>query len=216
MTPRKPHRSIPILFLAPTLLGATMLAGFAAGCGVEVRPRMPTLHARATVAPATFTAEPAPAQGYAAGAPAGQAQSAPQGGYAAMPDDVATVGQYQQSGGATKETAEVVTIGSTLIGRVAKGAPRYYVIDLAVGDTFDLKAYMKPLLKSGSGTFKLKVFEPDDVRLGGITSYTYDETEWERKQTGMTAQQPGQHLVEVSADATIEYKYLINGNVLTE
>ncbi len=105
MTNRKPRRSIPIL-----CLGATMLAGFAAGCGVEVQRKVPTLHARAVLAPATFSAESQPSTPTSHTAPPAQS------GYEAMPSEVATAGQYQQSGGATPETAEVVTVGSTLIG----------------------------------------------------------------------------------------------------
>tara|TARA_R110002096_G_scaffold239101_1_gene430722 strand:+ start:85507 stop:86085 length:579 start_codon:yes stop_codon:yes gene_type:complete len=188
-----------------------MLAGLATGCGVEVRPRMPTLHARATVAPAAFTAEPAPAQGYVAGAPAGQAQSAPQGGYAAMPDDVATVGQYQQSGGATKETAEVVTIGSTLIGRVAKGAPRYYVIDLAVGDVVQLKTYTR-LLESGSRNLSIKLIEPDEVVLMSLLAYTSSDRDWSRDEDKVAAKQTGRHVIRVACHDGIDFKLLISGS----
>ncbi|MCP4447620.1 MAG: hypothetical protein GY811_20115 [Myxococcales bacterium] len=199
-------RSIPVL-----CLGAALLAGLATGCGVELRPRMPTLQARAVIAPASFVAEPAPASGptqsYVAPAPAPTPVPVGQ----AMPADVATAGQYQQSGGATRETAEVVAIGSTLIGRVAEGAPRYYVIDLQAGDALNLKAYVR-LIEDRSCNVSVKLVEPDDVVLRHVYATASSSTDWGRDEAQMTAKQSGWHVVRVTAPRTVDFKLLISGD----
>jgi hypothetical protein len=127
-----------------------------------------------------------------------------------MPDEVATVGQYQQSGGATRETAEMVAIGSTLIGRVLMDAPRYYAIDLAAGDVVQFKAYTR-LLKGGSCNFSVKIIEPDDVVLEHLLGSTMSSLDWSRQQDRTAAKQDGRHLIRFSATRGIEFKLLISG-----
>ncbi len=200
MTTKKNSHSLSSL-----LVGATVAAGFFAGCGVEVRPRVPTFRAQAVVAAPVVVAEAGPAQTSPAYA------SAPM----AAPDDVATVGQYQQSGGATAATAELVTIGSTLVGRVAQGAPRYYAIDLAAGDSVNMKAYTRRLHADASGlhTFTMQIIEPDEVKLKKDYTYADSHTEWNRKSMRATSNQTGQHWVKISSSHPVEFRVTISGAV---
>ncbi len=195
MTTKKNSHSLSSL-----LIGATVAAGFFAGCGVEVRPRVPTFRAQAVVAAPVVVAEAGPSHASPAYAPA------------AAPDDVATVGQYQQSGGATAATAELVMIGSTLVGRVAKGAPRYYAIDLSAGDSVNMKAYTR-MVTGGSTNVSITLVEPDEVKLARIYTATYGNSEWDRESESASAKQSGRHWIKISAGASADYKVTISGAV---
>lgn len=175
-------------------IGILSMASLACNAGLELRPKAPSFEAQAEFggvataeAVATTTSEPT---SYAEGA-----EPAP------------SAGRYAQSGGGSAETAEPTSSGSTVAGRVAKGAPRYYAIDLAVGDALSFKVYGS-ILSGSYSKLEASLTEPDMVDLGAATLFLSDGPEkTERESFAVTAVQPGRHYIKVTSDRhPIEYR----------
>lgn len=180
-------------------IGVVTLASLGCNAGLEIRPKRPTFAAQAEfggVATAQAVAAPTTAPAY-------QAAPAPEGG--------PTANNYVQSGGGAVETAELTTAGATITGRVAKGAPRFYAIDLAVGDSLSFKIYMRQLEK-GYSSFYATLLEPDMVKLAGDYDHLDEGPDsLERKTFTATASQAGRHYLKVAGNDPIEYRIEITG-----
>ena len=184
------------------ILGASILGLASLGCtgGLELRPKTPTFEAQAEFGGA--------ATAHAVAAPSTASESYP----SAAPQEVGpTASNYVQSGGGSFETAEITNAGATIAGRVTKGAPRFYAIDLAVGDSLAFKVYMQQLTESA--VFKATLLEPDRVKLAGISEYVWHEKgSLERAEFNGTASQQGRHFIKVTAEEhPIEYRIEITG-----
>jgi hypothetical protein len=115
-----------------------------------------------------------------------------------------------QSGGGSVETAEITTAGATITGRVAKGAPRFYAIDMAVGDSLSFKVYMQNL--SDMSYFEATLLEPDMVKLEGLGEYVNSgASTFERESFQATASQAGRHLFKVNSNYPTHYRIEITG-----
>jgi hypothetical protein len=178
------------------------MASLACNAGLELRPKTPTFEAQAEFggvataeAVATTSSEPT------SYANADGAESAP------------SAGRYAQSGGGSPETAEPTSPGSTVAGRVAKGAPRFYAIDLAVGDALSFKVYGRQLSDSIT-RLEASLTEPDMVDLGSETVRLYDGPEKTvRESFAITAVQPGRHYLKVtSSNKPTEYRIEITSD----
>ncbi len=131
-----------------------------------------------------------------------------------MPTETPTVAEYQQNGGTTVATAEGVAIGSTLLGRVAPKAPRYYFIDMKAGDTVKVTVYARALDRYSDVEVEFR--EPDDVVLGSPSVFASKRDSWDRAVRSVTAKQDGRHMIYLKAEyAAADYKVLFSGTVVT-
>ncbi|MBL4633228.1 MAG: hypothetical protein JKY56_05120, partial [Kofleriaceae bacterium] len=121
-------------------LGALLISGLGCDAGLTLRPKAPTFVAQAQFGPSSGTstyaqpAAPPPAPMSAQGAAAFPVEPAP-----------TLAGSYAQSGGMSAANAPLVALGTRIEGRVSKGAPRFYAVDLAVGDSLSFTMYARKL-----------------------------------------------------------------------
>ncbi len=184
-------------------LGALLISGLGCDAGLTLRPKAPTL-----VAQAQFGAS-ASTNTYAQPAPPPPPPSAPMSseGAAGFPAEPAPAlaGSYVQSGGMNAANAPVVALGTRIEGRVSKGAPRFYAIDLAVGDSLEFTMYVRKIGENAS--VKFRFLEPDNVKLVRNHKYIAAPTsEYERSSMHATAGQAGRHILKVSADQPVEFR----------
>ncbi len=180
------------------LLSAGAIAIATVGCtgGLQLRP--PT--------PPSFEA-----QAELGGSASAQAEASPitdTSTYEAPPAEASpSPGQFPQSGGGSFETAEITTPGSTIAGRVAKGAPRFYAIDLAVGDAISMKMYER-VLNDKNSYVQVRLIEPDMVDLEEDEKFLHGGPEkLHRRNLQATAEQAGRHFIKIkSSEAPVEYR----------
>ncbi len=180
-------------------LGAGVLSLAAIGCagGIDLQAKRPTFEAQAEFG------------GVASAQTVAPTSTAPASYEAAPPAEASgSTGPYVQSGGATLESAEIVTVGANVSGRVAKGAPRFYAIDLKVGDSISVKTYARKLVEAGSTYCFIDLLEPDSVSLAKRSLPLFDGPDsLEREQFSATAEQAGRHIVKVKTNIRpVEYR----------
>ncbi len=185
------------------LLGTLLIAGVACQAGLKVRHPVPTYSAHAQVGPSYGGAS----SGYGGGSDSSYAGSEYGGGsaYAAEPA-YAEAAHYEQSGGLSLSAAAVIAPAGRLNGRVSKGAPRYYALDLAVGDSLAFTVYSRKL--QGKSSLEVVLLEPDSVRLDGVSIYSYQPTtEYSRSKMQGTVKLAGRHILRVSSEGDpLEYR----------
>ncbi len=185
------------------ILGATLigLATMACTAGLDIRPKRPTFEAQAEFG------------GVATAEAVATTNSAPVAGHASAPAEAGpAASNYAQSGGGSYATAEITTAGTTIAGRVAKGAPRFYAMDLAIGDSLSFKVYGRELVDSYTH-FQVIVMEPDMVDLSSSSISLMQGPEKLRRETfSATASQQGRHYIKVSSsEQPVEYRIEITG-----
>lgn len=180
-------------------LGGLLLAGASCDAGITLRPKAPTFVAQAQFGGAAgVSAQPT--------SPSYVSAAEPVAGYSAAPAPVAS-GSYQQIGGASAASATLAAIGTRIEGRVSKGAPRYFALNLSVGDSLALKMYVRKLDPDNNPTVSFRLLEPDNVALAKQSEYvSAPMTEYERAEMSATAGQAGRHILMVKANHPSEFR----------
>jgi len=188
-------------------LGALLLTGLGCDAGLTFRPKAPTLVAQAQFGASASTSSSSSSSTYAQPAPPPSSAPMSNEGTAGFPAEPAPAlaSSYAQSGGMNAANAPVVALGTRIEGRVSKGAPRFYAIDLAVGDSLEFTMYVRKI--GENSTVRFRFLEPDNVKLVRNHKYiTAPTSEYERSSMHATAGQAGRHILKVSADKPVEFR----------